>query len=132
MINMPKGQSTMIWFPELKNILKTQWEFSLNIQEHFDLMNILNDELNKVRKDLNVKPPKYFCKHCNERHESVLNMVTITSMYFALERFDIFSHKEHLELKRNWRKYSNQNSINIHGKPIEEKKHESITPATCQ
>ena len=117
---MPSGQSHTTWFPELKNILRTQWKFSLNIQDHFDLMKILNDKLNKIRKELNVTAPTFFCKHCNERHESKLQMVTITSMYFALERFEICTHKEHLELKRNWRKYSKQNLINIHGKPIEE------------
>lgn len=119
---MPTGQSNMTWFPELKNILKNQWNFNLSIQEHFDLMNILNTELSKVRKDLKVKPATFFCKYCNKRHEIKLNMVTITSMYFALENFEICTHKEHLELKRNWRKYSKQNLINIHGKPTEEKK----------
>lgn len=117
---MPSGQSHTTWFPELKIILKTQWKFSLNIQDHFDFMKILNDKLNKIRKELKIKPPIFFCNHCNERHESKLQMVTITSMYFALERFEICTHKEHLELKRNWKKYSKKNSINIHGKPVEE------------
>jgi hypothetical protein len=53
-----------------------------------------------------------------------MSVVTITSMYFALERFELCTHDEHLELKRNWRKYSKKNSINIYGKPIEEKKEE--------
>jgi hypothetical protein len=47
---MPSGQSHTTWFPELKIILKTQWKFSLKIQDHFDPTKILNDELNKVRK----------------------------------------------------------------------------------
>ena len=117
---MPSGQSSTTWFPELKKILKTQWKFSLKIRDHFDLMKILNVELDKIRKDLNVKAPIFFCKHCNEKHEIKLQMVTITSMYFALERFEICTHDEHLELKRNWRKYSKEESINIHGRTIEE------------
>jgi hypothetical protein len=46
-------------------------------------------------------------------------------MYFALERFELCTHDELLELQRNWRKYSKKNSINIYGKPIEDKKEES-------
>ena len=117
---MPSGQSHTTWFPELKNILKQQWRFDSNIQKHFELVEILNKKLVEVRQRFNVKAPIFWCENCNERHESILTMVTITSMYFALERFELCTHKEHLELKRNWRKYSKENLINIHGKPIEE------------
>ena len=119
---MPAGQSSTTWFPELKSMLKSQWNFKSNIEDHFELMSKLNELLRRIRIKYNVKAPIFYCKHCDERHESELVMVTITSMYFALERFEICNHKEHLELKRNWRKYSKQNSINIHGKPIEEEK----------
>ena len=63
----------------------------------------------------------FWCKNCNERHESKLTMITITSMYFALERFELCTHEEHLELKRNWRKYSKENSIDIHNQLKKEK-----------
>jgi hypothetical protein len=119
---MPPGQSFTTWFPKLKKLLKDQWEFSLDIQEHFQLVDELNETLTQVRKELNVKPPTFFCKKCNVRHESKMSTVTITSMYFALERLEICTHKEHLELKRNWKKYSKENSINIYGQPIEENK----------
>ena len=119
---MPAGQSHTTWFPELKATLKSQWQFDSNIEDHFALINKLNNQLTNIRKELNVKAPMFYCYHCKERHASAFTMVTITSMYFALERFEICDHKEHLELKRNWRKYSKQNSINIHGKPLEQEK----------
>jgi len=119
---MPSGQSHTTWFPELKVTLKTHWKLNSKIEDHFALMNNLNTQLNRIRKELKVKPPTFFCKHCNVRHEGKLTMVTITSMYFALEKFEIINHKEHLELKRNWRKYSKKKSINIHGSPIDEEK----------
>ena len=102
----------------------------MNIEDHFELVAKLNDQLSKIRKELNVKPEMIYCNHCNERHEREFTMVTITSMYFALERFEICNHKEHLELKRNWRRYSKENSINIYGKRIgeesESRKHNNI------
>jgi hypothetical protein len=119
---MPAGQSNTTWFPEIRSTLKLEWNFNMSIEEHFELIAKLNNQLNKIRKELNVKPPMFYCNHCKERHESEFSVVTITSMYFALERFEICNHKEHLELKRNWRKYSKRNSINIYGKPIGEEK----------
>ena len=127
---MPAGQSNTTWFPDLKSTLKSDWNFNMNIEDHFELVAKLNDQLSKIRKELNVKPEMIYCNHCNERHEREFTMVTITSMYFALERFEICNHKEHLELKRNWRRYSKENSINIYGKRIgeesESRKHNNI------
>ncbi len=118
---MPVGQAHTTWFPELKTMLKNEWNFNSNIPQHFELVKMLNDKLAQVRKDLNVKPPMIWCNHCNGRHEGRLSIVTITSMYFGLERFELCAHKDHLELKRNWKKYSKQNLIDIHGNPITEK-----------
>lgn len=119
---MPAGQSNITWFPEVKLTLKSLWNSNMDIEDHFELMAKLNEQLGKIRTDLNVKPEMYYCYHCNERRQGEFTMVTITSMYFALERFEICDHKKHLELKRNWRKYARQNSINIHGKAIDKAK----------
>jgi hypothetical protein len=118
---MPAGQANTTWFLELKSTLRADWNLKMIIEDHFTLMANLNDQLSNIRKDLNVKPQTFFCKHCNERRVGKFSMVTITSMYFALERFEICTHEEHLALKRKWRKYSKQNSINIYGKPKGEK-----------
>lgn len=115
---MPSGQSSTTWFPELKNILEQEWTFNPNIDEHFKLVEKLNKQLKRVRLELNVKTRTFWCHNCNERHESEFSSVTITSLYFALERFGHCTHKEHLELKRNWRKHSKENSVNIYGNQI--------------
>ena len=57
----------------------------------------------------------FWCKHCKTRHASKFNMVTITAMYYALERFEICTSEKHLALKRNWKKYSKEHSIDIRG-----------------
>jgi len=115
---MPRGQASTTWFPELKKILKDQWNSGSDVKDHFKLIGILNNELNKVRKDLNVKPQTFFCRNCNDWHQSEFSKVTITSMYFALERFEICDHQEHFFLKRQWRKYSKEMGVNINGESI--------------
>lgn len=112
---MPKGQSHTTWFSELKDILNEQWKDNLSIQQHIELLKTLNINLAKIREQLKVKPPVIWCNNCNAKHEGRLGMVTMTAMYFALERFEICSHEKHLELKRNWKKYSKENSTDIYG-----------------
>jgi hypothetical protein len=51
---MPAGQAHNTWFPELKDILKERWNSKLTIEQHFDIVNDLNNKLTQIRKDLNI------------------------------------------------------------------------------
>ncbi|MGK0314468.1 MAG: hypothetical protein ACI86M_000682 [Saprospiraceae bacterium] len=112
----------------IENHTKNWCEIDSSIQGSFELDEILNRKLTEVRQELNVKPPTFWCRNCNERRKTEMNMLTIIAMYFAVGKLELYTHKEHLELKRNWRKYSKENLINKHGKPIDEKK---ITKHNC-
>ena len=52
---MPAGQSHTTWFPELKATLKSQWQFDSNIEDHFALINKLNNQLTKHKKRTKCK-----------------------------------------------------------------------------
>ena len=115
---MPSGQSNTTWFPELIAILQEQWRHDLTIEEHFKLVGELNVKLTELRQLYDVKASMYWCSKCNKNVRGVLTIVTITAMYFAVERFELCTHVEHLAFKRNWSKYSRINKISIYGKPL--------------
>jgi|SRR6056297_2512262 len=121
---MPAGQAHTTWFPELKDILKERWNSKMSIEQHFDIVNDLNNKLTQIRADLNIEPPMMWCPNCQKRHRSKFTDVSITAMYYALKRFEVCGNDEFKKLLREWKKYSKSENIDIYGK---EKPDKSIT-----
>ena len=113
---MPAGQAHTTWFPELKDILKERWNSKMSIEQHFDIVNDLNNKLTQIRADLNIEPPMMWCPNCQKRHRSKFTDVSITAMYYALKRFEVCGNDEFNKLLREWKKYSKSENIDIYGK----------------
>ena len=113
---MPAGQAHTIWFPELKDILKKQWASTLTIPQQFELLAELNNILNQIRRDLDIQPPMMWCPKCQKRHRSKFGDVSLTAMYYALQRFELCKEKDIKKLKRDWKHYSKSENVDIYGK----------------
>ena len=113
---MPAGQAHTIWFPELKVILKERWNSKMSIEQHFDVVNDLNNKLSQIRTDLNIQPPMMWCPNCQKRHRSKFTDVSITAMYYALKRFEVCGNDEFNKLLREWKRYSRSENVDIYGK----------------
>ncbi|RLC24155.1 MAG: hypothetical protein DRH21_05915 [Deltaproteobacteria bacterium] len=112
---MPAGQAHTTWFPELKEILKNKWNSNLSIEQHFDLVDDLNNRLKQIRTDLNIQPPMMWCPKCQKRHRSKFSNVSISAMYYALKRFELCENDDFNKLLREWKKYSKSENIDIYG-----------------
>ena len=119
---MPSGQSHTTWFPELKEILRMRWNSGLTIKNQFRLVADLNDKLNSIRKENNIKRPMMWCPNCQKHHRSKFSEVSITAMCFALKKFEICTEMEFKELRNIWNKYSKIENVDIYGKPKEKKR----------
>lgn len=98
---MPAGQAHTIWFPELKDILKEKWNSKMSIEQKFDLVKELNNKLNQIRTDLNIQPPMMWCSKCQKRERLRYTDVSITAMYYALKRFELFKDEYFKKLLRD-------------------------------
>ena len=116
---MPIGQAHTTWFPELKQLLKDNWNTNLTIPEQFELVTGLNNKLNQIRTERNIQPPMMWCPNCQERHRSRFMDVSITAVYFALKRFDICTENEFNELRKKWKIYSKEKNLDIYGKVVD-------------
>jgi hypothetical protein len=117
---MPAGQAHTTWFPELKHLLQDKWNTNLTIPEQFVLVASLNIILKQIRTERNIQPPMILCPKCKERRRSRFMTISITSVYFALKRFEMCTEKEFNELKKKWKIYSKENNIDIYGKVVDE------------
>lgn len=113
---MPAGQAHTIWFPELKEILKNKWSSNLSIEQHFDIVDDLNNKLKQIRIDLDIQQSIMWCPKCQKKHRSKFNCVSITAMYYALKRFELCEIDDFNKLLREWKRYSKSKNIDIYGK----------------
>ncbi len=115
---MPAGQAHTKWFPEMKKMLKDKWNTKLSISEQFDLLDELNEMLNRIRKDLNVQAPMMYCSRCKKRQRARLTGISITAMYHSLKRFGICDNDYFKTLIRDWKAYSKAENIDIYGNAV--------------
>lgn len=113
---MPAGQAFTVWFPGVIEMLKLNWSKNHSIPQHFNLVNELNVELKRIREFYNVQPPMFYCKMCKKRERSKFTNVTLTSMYYALKRFELIEEEYLKKLLKDWKKYSKENNIDIYQK----------------
>lgn len=118
---MPIGQAQTTWFPELKEMLKERWDSNFSIPEQFKLVKELNDKLNQIRKDGNMQPPMMWCPKCQKRERGAFIQVSITAMYYAVDKLNLINGFEFKELMRNWEKYSKIENIDVYGNPRDTK-----------
>ncbi|MCP3929757.1 MAG: hypothetical protein GY705_11725, partial [Bacteroidetes bacterium] len=78
----------------LQEILRDKWTENYSIAEQFVLVDELNAKLTEIRTEGNMKPAMMWCPTCQERSRGEFTNVTITSMFFALKRFEICSENE--------------------------------------
>jgi len=116
---MQSGQAHTTWFPELKILLKARWTIDLTFVEQFKLLADLNSKLNQIRIDNNIQPAMIWCPKCKERHRSRFMEISITALYFALKRFEIFTEDDFKEFRKRWKKYSAEKNLDIYGKLID-------------
>ena len=112
---MPAGQAHTTCFPELKDVLKNKWSSNLSIEQHFDLVDDLNEKLKQIRLELNIQPPMMWCPNCQKRHRSSYTDISITAMYYALKKFEFCENDKFNKLLRGWKKYSKSENIDIYG-----------------
>jgi hypothetical protein len=112
---MPQGQAHTVWFPELKLFLKERWSPDLSIAYQFLLVSELNQLLDNIRAKYNIKPPMMWCPKCQKRTRSKFTPISITSMIYALKRFEICSEPEFKNLMKEWKGYSKKEGIDIYG-----------------
>lgn len=112
---MPAGETFKVWYTEIYETIKSNWIFSLNIEEHFKLVEVLNIQLDSIRANRHIKKPKFRCSSCNDRHEGEFPKLSITALYYGVKRINLCSENELNILLNNWNRYSRKNKINVYG-----------------
>lgn len=109
--NMPAGNSTRAWLPEMVDELEKRWSRTLSWEEYSPLCDRMTEMRTQLRRERGVKGPRMFCRHCNEFHEMNLGPVTIRSVLFALKKRGLLTEVELNAMDVEWRRYRSKHRL---------------------
>ena len=112
---MAAGDAQRAWFPEMLEQLEERWHPEISWEECRDLCIEMTAWRTKIRKSKNIKPVRYWCSNCQERHDSVPSPLTIRSMLFALKKVGAVDESEFKAIDKKWKKYKKENGLDPRG-----------------
>ena len=113
---MPSGDSQRVWFPEMLEKLKADWNPSLSWEEQINICERQTKFREQIWDKQNIKAAKVWCPNCEEYHESRPQPITIRSMLFALKKIGVINDIELKKIDKFWKKYRHEYKLDSCGK----------------
>ena len=86
---MPSGDAQRTWFPEMIEMLRTEYDATLSIPEFVAFTDRLDGILQRIRAGRHIVPPMFWCPCCGKRVRSAKPRVSVRAAILALGRFGI-------------------------------------------
>ena len=120
---MPWGDGNRIWFPEMIEMLRSQWNESMTFPKLVQLCARLDGALQQHRPIVGPSlPPGSRCPQCGrivKAEGSGRYRISVRAAILALGRFGIASPGLTKKLEKEWAKYRTQNRLDLYGCPAE-------------
>lgn len=117
---LPAGDGNRVWFPEMIEMLRSQWNESMAFQRLIELCAIL-DGMFQQRRPIGLSlPPGSRCPKCGRivRSESFgRHRISVRAAILTLGRFGIASPALTKKIEKEWSKYRTQNGLDLYGYP---------------
>jgi hypothetical protein len=110
------GDAQRVWFPEMVERLRDQWESDTPFGALISLRDDLDAILQRIRSSRNIDPPVFRCPYCGHVGPGAMPHVSVRAMILSLSRFGIAPPDQAHDIEKRWAAYRKQNSLDIYGK----------------
>ena len=116
---MASGDRQRTWFPEMVEVLRSEWRPEMTCAEIIALRDQLDKMLKWIRNSLNLQPvtTSTLCPCCNEPMVQGAGGVSVRATILALNRFGIAPANEIKFLEKTWSKHRRETGLDLNGKP---------------
>ena len=120
---LPSGDGNRIWFPEMIEMLRSQWNESTTFPRLVELCAMLDGVLQHHRPIVGPSlPPGSRCPKCGrivKAEGSGPYRISVRAAILALGRFGIASPELTKKLEKEWARYRTQKQLDLYGRPAE-------------
>ena len=114
---MAAGDAQRIWFGEMVAALRLKWRRDMPFEEMIRLRDELDEMLQQIRSNRNVRSPVVRCSKCGYIGEGAAPHVTVRAMILSVIRFDIDDGDTTRAVEKQWKAYQKTHRLDLNGKP---------------
>lgn len=113
---MAAGDAQRVWFEEMVDTLRSKWQRELPFQELIRLRDELDEMLQRIRSERQLRPPVFKCPKCGHIGEGAAPQVSVRAMILSVIRFDIDDGDATRAEEKPWKAYQKENRLDLNGK----------------
>lgn len=113
---MAVGDPQRTWFPEMLDVLRTQWRADFSFEQLITLAGELDAMLHQIRSARHIRTPIIRCRKCGHKGPAAEPDVTVRALIFSLGRFGIVPMEEMKRIEKRWAAHRKQHGLDLYGK----------------
>jgi hypothetical protein len=113
---MAAGHVQRVWFEEMIDTLRSKWQRELPFEELIRLRDELDEMLQQIRAERQIRPPVVRCPKCGHIGEGAAPHVSVRAMILSVIRFDIDDGNATRAVEKQWKAYQKENRLDLNGK----------------
>lgn len=114
---MAAGDARRVWFEQMVDRLRSRWNREMQPDELIQLRDELDEMLQQIRSDRQLRPPVLRCPECGHVGKATASHVSVRAMILSVIRFEIDDGEVTRSIEKQWRAYQKANHLDLNGKP---------------
>ena len=114
---MAAGDAQRVWFDEMVDRLRSRWHREIQPEELIQVRDELDEMLQQIRSDRQLRPPMLRCPECGHVGEAKESHVSVRAMILSVIRFEIDDGDTTRSIEKQWKAYQKANHLDLNGKP---------------
>jgi hypothetical protein len=116
-LEMAAGDAQRVWFPEMIESLRSEWQQGLSCEAIVKLRDDLDAMLQRIRSERHIRPPVFKCSKCGHVGEGEPH-VSVRAMILSVIRFGIADAEPAYMIEKGWAAYRKQQGLDLCGKSL--------------
>ncbi len=132
---MASGDRQRTWFPEMVELLRTEWRPDLTWKELIALRDRVDAMMKEIRTSRDLQPvvSKTPCPKCGRPLVQGGGHVSVRAMILAVKRFEIAPQDEVKAVEKRWNRHRWQTGLDLYGRlPSEKEASAAAAEAQCR
>src|SRR5215467_3741830 len=118
---MAAGDGNRVWFPEMIEMLRSQWNAGITFPALIELCNTLDEIFQRRRPRGPILPPGSLCPKCGKivgAESQQRHSISVRATILSLGRFGIASPEMTKRTEREWATYRAEHRLDLYGQRL--------------